>query len=916
MRGMLVWAAAGLAVAVSTLAVGRARAGEGFPPLADVVAAREVEKVVSTTDGSSPFYELHRNSKTGALLAVLPGDYEGKLVMVACTVSGGDAESGVMGPTIFGAWRRYDKQLAFVSPNLGVRTAGDDQAKESIERLYTGRVLFATPILTETEDGRPVIDLGQIALTQAGAIFGASPFGGYGPALAGVEGGIAELTKAKAFPENVIFEYEAPQAGSGVLTRLTWSISALEGTEGYTPRKADNRVGYFYDSHVDYAKPATEQLSERYINRWHVEKADPSLKLSPPKQPIVWYIEHTTPLRYRRYVREGIEMWNRAFEGVGIAGAVEVRQQDRATGAFMEIDPEDARYNFFRWNTSEQGYAIGPSRTNPKTGEILDADVVWHQGLTRAVRNMLEALSNDLVEQAFDAETLAFFAEHPSWDPRVRLADAATQRQMVHGKALELMMATQTPLSDTENHPWTGGLASHQNRACRLGNMLAADLSLAMSVEAAGLIVDDEPKGGVEDASGDESAEKEKADLLDGIPEAFIGPMIRYISAHEVGHCLGLQHNMAASTIRSLEQINTPGFDGPTIGSVMDYAAVNINTRDDLVQGPYATPELGPYDHWAIAFGYGPEDHVEKTLARVAEPDLVYVSQTAMSVGSDPRNMTWDLGANNLDFAASRLGVVASLRGKLVDEITDKGESWATVRRRYQQLLGTHVQALVIASPWIGGTYTNNDEKGDPGDRAPIEDVPPAKQREALALVMDNAFDDSAFGLTGDLVRRFGKEYWWDAENEDELMEDPSATVHDLVGGVQATALTLVMNPSRLRRVYDNEFRTSGDDAFTMAELVTKVTDRVWAEDRIAGSSSFERNLQQEHLGRLIDLALLESTSPTMRAIGTLSRGELVRISERVGTVPNSASPYVKAHLRDTASRIAKALDASYVITR
>lgn len=130
---------------------------------------------------------------------------------------------------------------------------------------------------------------------------------------------LAELTKAKSFPENFVVEYEMP-SGNGRLVRLSYAIGELSGTPGYKPRKADPRVGYFYNNYSDFAKPANEDITERFINRWYVEKADPKLKMSPPKQPIVWYIENTTPVQFRRYVREGIELWNEAFREIGIDG--------------------------------------------------------------------------------------------------------------------------------------------------------------------------------------------------------------------------------------------------------------------------------------------------------------------------------------------------------------------------------------------------------------------------------------------------------------------------------------------------------------------------------------------------------------------------------------------------------------------
>ncbi|MBK7403488.1 MAG: zinc-dependent metalloprotease [Phycisphaerales bacterium] len=882
-------------------------AGDEFPPFDKTIEG--LTKVVSTADGAAPLYDLYKDEKTAKVLAVLPRNYDSQLLMIACTVSGGDPQAGVMGPTYYAQWRRYDKQLALVMPDLGVRTKGDREAQDSINELYTGRVLVSVPIVAEAPGGRPVIDLGALCTRQAGSFFGFSAAGGYGPSVRGVNPSLVSLTKAKSFPKNFVVEFEMPSS-NGQLTRLCYSVGELVGTPGFKPRAADPRVGYFYDSYEDYAKPANDEVTDRYINRWYVEKADPSLKMSPPKQPIVWYIEHTTPVKFRRYVREGISLWNEAFREIGIDGAVVVYQQDAETGAHMDKDPEDARYNFFRWNSSDQSYAIGPSRTNPMTGEILDADVVWHQGLTRSVRNMLEGLSDDITENTFTPDTLEWLAEHPEWDPRVRLAPPGERERKTRELALRVAEHAAEPFGE-EGHPLAPEVFDHTNHACRIGNMLAADLSLFDIAVDGGMV-----------------AAKDDQDLLDGIPEEYIGPMIRYISCHEVGHCLGLQHNMAASSIRKLSDVHSGNFEGPSSGSVMDYIAANINYKLGPVQGPYATPTVGPYDRWAIAYGYGPEDKLPELLKRSSEPDLIYISQMEMSSGSDPRNMTWDNGADNLNFCDSRLGLVNKLRGELTDKIVKDDQSWALVRRRYQNLLSTQVQCLSIASRWIGGTFSNNDFKSE-GGRTAIEDVPASQQRRALKLIIDNSFNEDSFGLTPDLVRHMGKEYWWDNAGTSELMADPSFTVHDLIGGVQATALTFVMNPGTLRRVYDNEYRTQGQkDAITLAEVVDTITDSVWSEcdGAKAGSysaatpmiSSFRRNLQREHADRLISLALADrTTSPAMRTISALATQELGRIDKAAEKAAGcNPDPYTAAHLGDIRTRISKAMDAAYVVTR
>ena len=876
-----------------------------FPPFDKAIEG--LTRVVSTADGATPLYDLYKDEKSGRLVAVLPANFESQLLMIACTVTGGDSQAGVMGPTHYVKWERYDKQLALVAPDFSVRTSSDDkQVKDSVAQLYTGRVLTTVPIAAMAPGNRPVIDLGAMATRDVSKFFGPAAFAGYGPFLPAVNPSLTKLTKAKTFPKNVVVEYQAPRP-DGRLVRFAYSIGELSGTPGFKPRKADNKVGYFWDSHADFGKTANRDVMERYINRWSVEKADPKLKLSPPKEPIVWYIEHTTPLRFRRYVREGIEMWNQAFAEIGIDNAVVVYQQDATTGANMDKDPEDSRYNFFRWTASDNTYAIGPSRTNPLTGEILDADVVWHQGLTRSVRSMIENFSLSIAEHAFSPETLQWLEEQPTWDPRLRLVGPEKRDQILRERALR---AANPDLGDAPRRSEWALASMAGGGACRIGTMLSLDIGLADAAFASGAVTPKSP------------------DTLDDLPEEYLGQMIRYISAHEVGHCLGLQHNMISSTIRSLKEINSPGFSGATVGSVMEYAAANINYNLGEVQGPYATPVLGPYDKWAIAYGYGPEDKLPELLKRAGEPDLIYQSQPAISFDSDPRNNTWDLGADNLQFAESRLGLIKEVRTKLLDKIVKDGESWAIARRRYNATLNSQMQMLSIASRWIGGSFLNNDAKGDPGNRTPVNDIPAETQRRALKLVMDNAFEDTSFGLTPELVRYLGKEHFWDGPAVEELVQDTSFTVHDSIGGVQSIALTMIMNPTRLRRLYDNEFRTSGTDNFiSMNEVVRTVTDNVWREyakpsgsfnEKSPMASSLRRNLQREHLERLVTLSLLrDSGSASIRAISSLARLELKRVDALAeGALKSSPDAYTKAHLDDARTRIAKTLEASYVVTR
>ena len=886
-----------------------------FAPFADV--SKDLEKVVSTADDAASLYTLYQSKKDGRLIAELPPDYPKKLIMIAPTVAGGDEEAGVMGGTIYAYWKRIDKTLVLIEPNFLVRSTGDAESKSSVKGLYTDRVILDVPIASVGPGGGPVIDLKGVLVGQYQKFFGGSPFG-MGGYIGGADTRLATLERAKAFPENLEVTYEMPGPG-GRLTDLHYSIRSLPADPTFKPRLADSRVGYFNVYYNEMGKANNDDPVTRYINRWNLEKADPSLKMSPPKQPIVWYIECTTPVRYRQFVREGILSWNKAFEACGIVNAMEVYQQDASTGAHMEKDPEDARYNFFRWNTSSQAYAIGPSRGDPRTGRLFDADVVWHAGLTEAIMGMLKNLSGEVATLNFTPETMEWLATHPQWDPRVRLAPAAQRAAMLAGREQVKPAADNPAAIEPGHHHVEAGIAStwSSGAQCKIGEYMSLNIALASAAFDAGLL-----------QAGDESAK------LDGLPQEFLGAMIRYVSAHEVGHCLGLQHNFSASTIRSLQQMNSKDYNGgPTVGSVMEYAGVNIRAgeADGDQQGPYATPVLGPYDIWAIQFGYGPDEDRAKVLARVNEGDLIFHNDMSMA-SPDPRVMTWDIGSDPLAFCDSRMNIIRTLRGKIVSDLVKEGQPWRKARERFNALLNSHVQAMAIASRWVGASYMNRNYKGDPEGKAFIENVPADKQRAALKFVIDNSFKDDAFGLTPELIASLGLQFWPDMPGAMAIDGDPSFELHDLVAGVQAAAMTMIMNPTTLRRLYDNEYRTAGEDnPVTLAEVLSTLTSATWNEvDGTASGtytaakpmiSSFRRNLQREHIERLIDLMMVgDAANPAVRTISTLCTQTLRDVDGKIKKLLDGSGdkldPYTLAHLNDARTRIERALDAQYVITR
>ncbi len=491
------------------------------------------KKVVSTADGKKSLFTIWQDEENAQMLAELPKDFAKKKFFFALTVSSGERFAGLQYDELYVYWKKFGDRLALIEPNVETRSTGDNESKRSVKRIFTDRVIADLPILALSPKGEPVIDMDEFLVKQATKFFGVSSFGG--PPLAGADYNqmyrLREITKAKAFPKNVEIAFRVP-VRKGQLKTLHYSISEIPASKGYKTRKADDRVGYFTTAFDDLGKYKRGETRVRYINRWHLEKADPSLKLSPPKKPIVFYVEHTAPIRYRRFIRQGTLYWNNAFEKVGLVGAIEVYFQDATTGAHMEKDPEDVRYNFIRWLNNNISTAIGPSRVNPLTGEILDADIILTDGWIRVFDSQFNELLPKLAMQGFSPETMVWLERNPTWDPRFLLASpqkrnlilaARAQRgvQPLGGHALGKVGSRQ--LGDD---PFDG-LA---NRTSQVNGMCMAAMGKAFDLAVLRMTMD------LLDAQDGGNAQDEK---LDGIPSRFIGPLLADLVAHEVGHTLG-----------------------------------------------------------------------------------------------------------------------------------------------------------------------------------------------------------------------------------------------------------------------------------------------------------------------------------------------------------------------------------------
>ncbi len=950
------------------------KVSEGFSPV-----------VVSDQQSSKGLFNVWKREKDSAVIGELPKNFKGKNYFIALTLSSGDRYAGLQSGDWVVQWRQYDDRLALIAPNLDVRATGDAESKASVKRLFTDRVLLDVQILAIGPNGGPVIDLDSLLVGNASQFFGGAVRVS-NPRLYSVE-------SCKVFPNNVELAFEVIGNG-GRLQTLHYSFSEVpSSSSGFKPRAADERVGYFTTAFSDLSKYEDEETRVRFINRWQLEKRDPKLKLSPPKEPIRFYVEHTAPVRYRRWIKAGIDHWNKAFEKVGIVDAIVIEYQDAVSGVHMEKDPEDVRYNFVRWLNNDVGTAIGPSRVHPETGQILDADIILTDGWIRHFNFNYADLMPNLAMEGVSAETLAWLGTRPNWDPRVRMGApedvhslrAKYARQAAQPMAGYKMMQADPALIGDDEFDGLIGHVSQKNGMCMAATGRSMDLALARMNWALSLHAEieaeadkkkdkakkkkkqeeaaaaemksgeaeaaetpskddaeaekkdekkaDETEGDKESEEKKEEAEvakKPEEELLDGMPEWFVGPLLADLVAHEVGHTLGLRHNFKASSLYTMDEINSEAVKGkkPFTASVMDYTPINYRYDSGQVQGDYAMIDIGPYDYWAIEYGY---THNEADLAtilkRCSEPELQYATDEDTS-GPDPYARRYDFAKDPLAHANEQAKLIKLYRDRLLEKFVKEGDSWAKARRGYELTLGLQMRSVSMMANWVGGAFVNRDKKGDPGNRVPVQVVPAKDQREALAFVIETSFRDDAYGLKPEILERLGVDKWIDGGGHAGMADEATWPIHDRVLDMQATTLTLLMNPTTLRRVYDNELRLAADvDALTLPELIDNITSSVWTEldqpcpddrnDRNPMISSLRRNLQREHLQRLVDL-ILEDTPGTAAysPISNLARMELRSLAAAMEATMKKCEgkidAYTLAHLSESKERIGRVLEAGY----
>jgi len=838
-----------------------------YPPFAELL------KDAETTNG---LIKLHK--KGSKLYGELPGSVLNKDLIVVIAIAKGIAERPILAGMTWGfgddwiwQFKKVDDDIQIVRRNVRFRAASGSPEERAVKLAYTDSVLFSLPIATMSPSGNAVVDLSPVFMSDLPQISQVLP----GFSLATNKSTWASL---KGFENNVNIQVAATYVSGGTATLDTvpdsrgatinvhYSISVLPQT-GYTPRMADDRIGYFLTVVKDFTKAEEEDRFVRYINRWQLQKSDSSSAVSPPKEPIIFWLEKTIPYPYRQPIREGIEEWNKAFSKIGFANAIEVRQQ--ADDA--DWDPEDIRYNTFRWITASAGFAMGPSRVNPLTGQILDADIIFDADFVSFWKQEYET---------FTAESVAALTGGPLDVASYLEEQRRIPAHLRHGHACR----------------------------CDFHQGLVRELAFGSAALAAGAAAEGKPM-------------QEKL-IMQGLKE---------ITMHELGHTLGLRHNFKASSWRTLEELNDPAKTAETgqVASVMDYSPPNIVPKG-TTQGDYYPTTIGPYDYWAIEYGYKPlsggTDGEVKELkaiaARCGQPEYAYATdEDTRGIDPDPLVNRFDLGSDPVAYAKQRVAVVTPLWPGLVNQVTKEGDGYQRARQAFGVLLGNEGRALFMAARNVGGIYVSRDHRGDANARMPFVIVPVEKQREALALLEEHVFSDKPFQFPPELYNYLAASRWSHWGEPDTLRLDYPA--HEVILLWQDRILSQLMSTLTLERIHDSELKVPADqEAFTTAELLDRLTKAVYAEvdaipatgeftNRKPAISSYRRNLQRSYFKRLANLAM--GNVPAPQDCQTVAFAQLTDLNERISKLLASNAPldpYSKAHLRETSARIQKVVDS------
>lgn len=605
------------------------------------------------------------------------------------------------------------------------------------------------------------------------------------------------ISRMASFPQNIEVRHDMtynatdPPSNSRTGTismEMSQSMYLLPETP-MQPRLYDERVGWFTIRQIDYGSEALKSDVKSYIRRWRLEPKDPEAyargELVEPVKPIVYYLDPATPEKWRPYFRQGIEDWQVAFEAAGFKNAI-IAKDAPTKEEDPEWSPEDARYSTVRYVASTTRNAVGPSVSDPRSGEIIESDIIWYHNHLRSYRNR-------------------YMLETGAANPSARTLDT---------------------------------------------------------------------------------------------PEEEIGEMMRRVISHEVGHALGLPHNMKASYAYPTDSLRSATFTQKwgLAATIMDYTRYNYVAQPGD-EGVRWVRMLGPYDEYAINWGYrylpnaNSAEEEKATLdswirEKAGDPKYLFGGGNSF----DPSSQTESVGDDPVKASRYGLANLKIVAPNLAKWTATPGENYTDLEELYGELIGvwTRFAGHVITN--VGGVYEELKTTDQSG--ATYTPIAKSEQLESMKFLNEDVFTTPDWLLQKEIL--------------DNL--EPTKAIQ-AIENMQSRLLSSLLRKDRLERMIENE-ALNGAEAYSMTAMLSDLRKGLWSE--LSGAKdidAFRRNLQRAHVERLA--ALMKQDERRRSDVSAAARAELMAIqtSSRAASSRYRAG-IVQYHLRDMVALIDTLLSA------
>ena len=603
------------------------------------------------------------------------------------------------------------------------------------------------------------------------------------------------INTIKSYPKNIeviqdfTFDADAPPSNSRTNTitlRVNQSMILLPENK-MMPRIYDKRVGYFSIGNVDYSSEALKADDKKYIKRWRLEPKDTEAynrgELVEPIKPIVYYLDPATPDKLKKYIKQGVDDWQKVFETAGFKNAI-IAKYPPTKEEDPEFSMEDIRYSSIRYVASTTRNATGPSVSDPRTGEIIESDIIWYHNHLRSYRNR-------------------YMLETGAANPSARTLDT---------------------------------------------------------------------------------------------PPEEIGEMMRMVISHEVGHALGLPHNMAASYAYPVDSLRSGKFTQKfgIAATIMDYARYNYIAQpgDENIR---FIRQLGPYDHYSINWGYrkiplavSPEQEVKKLDQWIADKADNPIYRFGGRNRSDPSAQTEGIGNDQVKASTYGIKNLKIVAKNLAGWTSNQTNNYDDLSELYGELLSVWSRYVGHVSGNIGGVYQYNKKPTQKG--VVYNPVSKEIQKEAMVWLQKNAFKTQNWLVDKTILSNI----------------DESGYTSRILR-LQNRQLYRLLDASRLERMIDAEIMQ--DDFYAVSDMIRDLRTGIFSEaNYLKNVDVFRRNLQKSFIDRLA--TLFNSKEIKNSDINAIIRGELKMMNFQLTIAKDRRiNRMTRYHYRDCMAKIKEILD-------